>query len=106
MLESRQHDGQQPGTDAMKIGDVQLVHWATVVGAEWLRENETGWRSWVTDRLAWFTQLEDDLAIVAAQVGEKRIRHSYRQMLRDRRGVQKAIFETITPHSSPAQDGC
>jgi hypothetical protein len=77
----------------LEVDGLRLDHWATIVGPEWLRVNVGDWRSWLARRVSWFAQLEQDLAVLVAHVGMEKARSAYQHMLRDRRGIQKAIFE-------------
>lgn len=67
---------------------------AAVMGEEWLLQN----REWaegfiIGPRLAWYGQLEGDLAALGAQVALEKLISGYRAPLRDKAQIQKTIFE-------------
>lgn len=71
----------------------QLPKFATIVNAAWLRKNSQTMEEYISRRLSWFRQLEDDMNLLNRQVSEETLISCYRAALRDRSQVQKAIYE-------------
>src|SRR5262245_33647584 len=71
-----------------------LPTFCSVVGSVWLTKEGAWLVPFVLDRLPWFRQLEADLQqLLRSGVSEHRLQQCYRDALRNRAEIQKAIYE-------------
>lgn len=70
-----------------------LPKFTTIVGEKWLRSNSHAMEKYISERLLWFKQLENDLSLLGKQVSERDLILCYRSALCDCSQVQKAIYE-------------
>ncbi|GEM_PF-5945735 len=71
----------------------RLPKLAALMGDAWLRKRRCWAETFITPRLPWYEQLERDLAILEAHVNFQKLIACYRVSLRDKRQVQKTMYE-------------
>lgn len=79
----------------MSIEDliIQLPKYTAIIGDVWLKSNSHIMTEYISKRLAWFRQLDNDLTLLNIQVSDDKLISCYRDALRDRTQVQKTIYE-------------
>lgn len=64
-----------------------------ILGLAWMQGKGDWCEEFIPRRLAWFDQLERDLAILESHVGSAKLLNCYRAPLRTPKEIQKAIYE-------------
>lgn len=64
-----------------------------IMGDKWLTEKRHWARRFISPRLAYYQQLESDLKILKQKVGMQKLASCYRAALRNKKELQKMLFE-------------
>lgn len=71
----------------------QLPNTTVVMGPDWLLAKREWAQDFISRRLPWFEQLENDLTVLKAYVGNQKLTACYRDPLRNRWEIQETMFE-------------
>ena len=79
----------------MKLRELKqsLPNVTQVLGEDWLNAERRWIQPFIASRIRWYEQTEADLARLNRFVNPRRVASCYRSMLRDRRQIQRGIYE-------------
>lgn len=79
----------------MRVSEIKtnLPHVADVLGEIWIKAQYRWLLRFIASRIKWYAQAEADLQLLCTRINPARVRSCYRALLRDRRQVQKCIYE-------------